>query len=175
MISTENKQDCYQALIDTPLGPMIAIADEESLYLLEFMDRRGLTREIERLRKRTKSDILPGSTAPIRSIENELSQYFEGTLKVFKTPLCFLGSPFQKHVWEELQKIPFGETRSYAQLAVMIGKPSACRAVANANGANQIAIVIPCHRVINSSGELGGYAGGLPRKKWLIEHERKVS
>lgn len=157
--------------LDTKLGPMIAIADETALYLLEFVDRRGLEREVERLRKRTKSAILPGITNPIRSIETELSQYFEGRLQVFKTPLCFLGSPFQKHVWEELQKIPFGETRSYAQLATLIGKPSAFRAVANANGANQFAIVIPCHRVINSNGDLGGYGGGLPRKKWLIAHE----
>lgn len=159
--------------LDTRLGPMIAIGDEEALYLLEFVDRRGLEREVERLRKRTESAILPGVTAPIRSIEKELNQYFEGHLKEFKTPLHFLGSPFQKRVWEELQNIPFGETRSYAGLAATIGKPSAFRAVANANGANQFAIVIPCHRVINSNGELGGYGGGLPRKKWLINHEKK--
>ncbi|MBX9621972.1 MAG: trifunctional transcriptional activator/DNA repair protein Ada/methylated-DNA--[protein]-cysteine S-methyltransferase [Alphaproteobacteria bacterium] len=159
--------------LDTRLGPMIAVGDEEALYLLEFVDRRGLEREVERLRKRTKSAILPGITAPIRSIEKELCQYFEGHLKEFKTPLHFLGSLFQKRVWEELQNIPFGETRSYAELAAIIGKPSAFRAVANANGANQFAIVIPCHRVINSNGELGGYDGGLPRKKWLLAHERK--
>lgn len=159
--------------LDTKLGPMIAIGDEEALYLLEFVDRRGLEREVERLRKRTKSAILPGITQPIRSIEKELSQYFEGNLKEFKTPLYLLGSPFQKRVWDELQKIPFGETRSYAELAATIGKPSAFRAVANANGVNQFAIVIPCHRVINSNGELGGYGGGLPRKKWLIAHERQ--
>jgi AraC family transcriptional regulator of adaptative response/methylated-DNA-[protein]-cysteine methyltransferase len=159
--------------LDTKLGPMIAIGDEEALYLLEFVDRRGLEREVERLRQRTKSAILPGITEPIRSIEVELNQYFEGKLKAFKTPLYFLGSPFQKRVWEELQKIPYGETRSYAQLAVTIGKPSAFRAVANANGANQFAIVIPCHRVINSNGDLGGYGGGLPRKKWLINHEKQ--
>ncbi len=159
--------------LDTRLGPMVAIGDEEALYLLEFVDRRGLEREVERLRQRTRSAILPGTTAVIQSIKNELSQYFESTLKTFKTPLYLLGSPFQKHVWEELQRIPYGETRSYAQLAVTIGKPSAFRAVANANGANQFAIVIPCHRVINSNGELGGYGGGLPRKKWLIAHERK--
>lgn len=159
--------------LDTKLGPMIAIGDEEALYLLEFVDRRGLEREVERLRKRTKSAILPGITEPIRSIETELSQYFEGKLHVFKTPLYLLGSLFQKRVWEELQKIPYGETRSYAQLAATIGKPSAFRAVANANGANQFAIVIPCHRVINSNGELGGYGGGLPRKKWLIHHEKQ--
>ena len=158
--------------LDTPLGPMIAIADENALYLLEFVDRRGLEREVERLRKKTKSAIIPGHTQPISSIEKELCRYFEGKLSEFKTPLFFLGSPFQKSVWEELKKIPPGETRTYSDLAVAIGRPSACRAVAQANGANQISIVIPCHRVINSNGELGGYGGGLARKKWLINHEK---
>ena len=151
--------------LDTKLGPMIAIADDEALYLLEFVDRRGLEREVERLRKRTKSAILPGTTDHIQSIEHELTQYFEGSLKEFKTPLHTLGSPFQTRVWEELQKIPYGETSSYAAIAVSIGKPTAFRAVANANGANQIAIVIPCHRVINSNGDLGGYGGGLTPQK----------
>lgn len=159
--------------LDTPLGPMIAIADEKALYLLEFVDRRGLEREVERLRKKTKSAIIPGHTQPVRSIENELKMYFEGTLIEFKTPLFFLGSPFQKRVWEELKKIPSGETRSYSEIAKAIGQPIAFRAVANANGANQFAIVIPCHRVINTNGELGGYGGGLTRKKWLINHEKQ--
>lgn len=159
--------------LDTQLGPMIAISDEEMLYLLEFVDRRGLEREVERLRQKTKSAIIPGSTQPIRSVEKELTLYFEGKLNAFKTPLLFLGSPFQKQVWKELQKIPYGETRSYADLAKSIGKPSAFRAVARANGSNQMALVIPCHRVINSSGELGGYSGGITRKQWLIHHENK--
>lgn len=159
--------------LDTPLGPMIAIANEGALYLLEFVDRRGLEREIERLREKTKSAIIPGVTHAISSIESELKQYFVGALRQFKTPLFLLGSPFQLHVWEELQKIPYGETRSYSDLAVALDKPSAFRAVATANGANQIAIVIPCHRVINLSGELGGYGGGLVRKKWLIHHEKQ--
>lgn len=159
--------------IDTPLGPMIAIADEQALYLLEFVDRRGLEREVERLRKKIKSAIIPGLTAPIQSIEKELKKYFEGSLIEFKTPLIFLGSPFQKRVWEELKKIPFGETRSYSEIATEMGQPTAFRAVANANGANQFAIIIPCHRVINANGELGGYGGGLTRKKWLINHEKQ--
>ncbi|MBY0292964.1 MAG: trifunctional transcriptional activator/DNA repair protein Ada/methylated-DNA--[protein]-cysteine S-methyltransferase [Alphaproteobacteria bacterium] len=159
--------------IDTKLGPMIAIADEAALYLLEFVDRRGLEREVECLRQKTKSAIIPGITPPIHSIEKELHAYFEGQLKEFKTSLFFWSSPFQKRVWEELQKIPFGETRSYAQLATTIGKPSAFRAVANANGANPFAIIIPCHRVINTNGDLGGYGGGIARKKWLINHEKK--
>lgn len=158
--------------LDTPLGPMIAIADEKALYLLEFVDRRGLEREVERLRKKTKSAIIPGHTQPISSIENELKKYFEGVLIEFKTPLFFLGSHFQKRVWEELKKIPSGETRSYSEIATAIGQPTAFRAVANANGANQFALVIPCHRVINTNGELGGYGGGLTRKKWLINHEK---
>ncbi len=116
--------------LDTLLGPMLAIADEQALYLLEFVDRRGLEREVERLRQKTESAIIPGSTKPIRSIENELRQYFEGKVREFKTPLLLLGSPFQKQVWEELKKIPPGETRSYSDIAKAVGKPSSFRAVA---------------------------------------------
>ncbi|MBW4840704.1 MAG: trifunctional transcriptional activator/DNA repair protein Ada/methylated-DNA--[protein]-cysteine S-methyltransferase, partial [Paenibacillaceae bacterium] len=105
------------AWLDTPLGPMIAIADEEALYLLEFVDRRGLEREVERLRKRTKSAVIPGFTGPIRSIERELAQYFDGRLTEFATPLRLLGTPFQQQVWTRLRQIPPGETRSYAELA----------------------------------------------------------
>lgn len=158
--------------LDTPLGPMVAIASEDALYLLEFVGCRWLDREVERLRQRTKSAIILGTTAPIASIEQELKAWFEGTLKTFKTPLCLLGTPFQKSVWEALCRIPYGETRSYLEQALMLCSPSACRAVANANGANQFAIVIPCHRIINRNGELGGYGGGIARKQWLIEHEK---
>jgi AraC family transcriptional regulator of adaptative response/methylated-DNA-[protein]-cysteine methyltransferase len=163
----------HASWLDTRLGPMIAIADEDALYLLEFVDRRGLEREVERLRQKMKAAIVPGSTQAIRSIEKELNLYFEGKLTEFKTPLFFLGSSFQKQVWDELKKIPYGKSRSYSDIAKSIGKPSAFRAVARANGANQIAIVIPCHRVINTNGDLGGYGGGLTRKKWLINHEKR--
>ncbi|CAM3763707.1 trifunctional transcriptional activator/DNA repair protein Ada/methylated-DNA--[protein]-cysteine S-methyltransferase [Cohnella lubricantis] len=161
------------AWLDTRLGPMIAIGDEDKLYLLEFVDRRGLEREVERLRKRTKAAIIPGETKPIHSIEKELAQYFDGKLTEFSTPLYLMGSPFQQSVWEQLRQIPPGETRSYADIAGALGKPTAFRAVAQANGANQLAIVIPCHRVINSDGGLGGYGGGLVRKEWLLTHERQ--
>ncbi|MGG4145162.1 trifunctional transcriptional activator/DNA repair protein Ada/methylated-DNA--[protein]-cysteine S-methyltransferase [Paenibacillus algorifonticola] len=163
------------AWLDTRLGPMMAIGDEQHLYLLEFVDRRGLEREVERLRKRTKSAIIPGTTASIQSIERELALYFDGKLTEFKTPLFLLGSPFQQSVWAQLVQIPPGETRSYADIAVALEKPTAFRAVAQANGANQLAIIIPCHRVINSNGELGGYGGGLSRKNWLLQHERQAS
>ncbi|HWO54515.1 MAG TPA: trifunctional transcriptional activator/DNA repair protein Ada/methylated-DNA--[protein]-cysteine S-methyltransferase [Paenibacillus cookii] len=161
------------AWLDTRLGPMIAIADDEGLYLLEFVDRRGLEREMERLRQRTKCAIIPGTAEPIQRIEQELSQYFDGEFKGFKTPVHYLGTPFQTSVWDELRKILPGETRSYAELAVSVGKPSAFRAVAQANGMNQLAIIVPCHRVINSNGGLGGYGGGLTRKQWLINHEKQ--
>lgn len=159
--------------LDTPLGPMIAIADEQALYLLEFVDRRTLERNVERLGKNLKSTITLGHTQPLGSIESELAQYYNGKLREFKTPLFVQGSPFQQLVWEELKKIPPGETRSYLDVAFAVGKPSAVRAVAQACGANQIAVVIPCHRVINTNGGLGGYAGGLTRKNWLIDHEKK--
>jgi AraC family transcriptional regulator of adaptative response/methylated-DNA-[protein]-cysteine methyltransferase len=162
----------YAAWIDTPLGPMTAVADERSLYLLEFVDRRGLEREIERLRVRLKAGIAPGRTAPIAQIEKELAAYFAGRGAAFKTPLVRFGSPFQNAVWDALLTIPPGETWSYAELARAVGRPRAVRAVGTANGANQFAIVIPCHRVINANGELGGYGGGIPRKRWLLDHER---
>ncbi|MBS0359091.1 MAG: bifunctional transcriptional activator/DNA repair protein Ada [Proteobacteria bacterium] len=158
--------------IDTPLGAMIAIADDDGLYLLEFADRRGLEREIERLRKKLKAAIIPGETSIIQSIESEISDYFAGKNFVFKTNVHLLGSTFQKLVWEELKKIPVGDTRSYLELAKILKRPSAFRAIAQVNGANQLAIVIPCHRVINTNGELGGYGGGITRKQWLLNHEK---
>jgi AraC family transcriptional regulator, regulatory protein of adaptative response / methylated-DNA-[protein]-cysteine methyltransferase len=160
--------------IDTKLGPMIGISDEKSLYLLEFVDRRGLEREVERLRIKTQAAIIPGNTGPLRSIERELEAYFNGTLSAFHTPLSMIGTPFQLRVWNELKRIPIGETRSYTEVAESLEHPSAVRAVARANGCNQLAIIVPCHRVIRASGDLAGYAGGLTRKKWLIEHERKM-
>lgn len=157
---------------DTKLGLMIAIADETELYLLEFVETRDLEREVERLRVKTKAAITPGITDPIKSITLELEYYFSGKLMQFKTPLCLLGSPFQRVVWKELMRIPYGQTRSYMAQAEAIGQNKAYRAVANANGANQLAIIIPCHRIINSNGKLGGYGGGVTRKQWLIEHEK---
>lgn len=160
-------------LIDTPLGPMVAIGNEEALYVLEFINRRGLERETEKFHKRIQATVIPGKTRPIDSIRGELDQYFKGTLKDFHTPIQTIGSPFQKSVWLELSNIPFGETRSYFDIAKALNNPGAVRAVGSANGANQIAIVIPCHRVINIGGKLGGYGGGIDRKEWLLAHEKK--
>ncbi len=157
---------------DTPLGPMLAIANEEALYLLEFTERRHLQKEIDRLQSQEPSPILPGEPAPILQIKEELAQYFAGKLKAFCTPISPIGSPFQLLVWEELRKIPLGHTLSYAKLAALIGKPTACRAVARANSTNHLALIIPCHRVINQNGKLGGYAGGIEKKERLLELEK---
>ncbi|MEM9243074.1 MAG: trifunctional transcriptional activator/DNA repair protein Ada/methylated-DNA--[protein]-cysteine S-methyltransferase [Pseudomonadota bacterium] len=158
--------------LDTPLGPMLTVVDDDYLYLLEFVGRRGLEREIERLRKRLKIAIIPGETKITAQIKTELNHYFKGDCLTFKTPIYLLGSDFQKNVWRALQTIPTGETRSYLQIAEQINHPKAFRAVAQANGANQLAIIIPCHRVINANGELGGYGGGISRKAWLLQHEK---
>lgn len=163
-----NKLKC--AWIETILGPMMAIADEKALYLLEFGDRKNLEREIEKMKQNFV--IVEGRTDPIHSIEIELKMYFAGSLKDFKTPLFIGGTPFQKLVWNELQKIPNGETRSYSEIAKALNKPTAFRAVAMANSSNQLAILVPCHRVINANGDIGGYAGGINKKEWLLFHEK---
>ena len=160
--------------IETPIGSMIAIAKENSLYLLEFTDRRGLEKEIENLRKKFNGAIIPGTNQLLKNLKNELNSYFLGELKDFTIPLARdLGTPFQRKIWQLLQTIPSGETRSYKELAILFGNSNASRAVARANGTNQISILIPCHRIINTNGELGGYGGGVQRKKWLLEMEKK--
>lgn len=150
---------------------MIAIADDQNLYLLDFIDRPNLEQAVEQLRLKLHANIIPGLNSPIKSIEDEIQSYFERTLTEFKTPMSTIGSPFQRAVWQALLRIPYGTTISYAELAANIKQPTAYRAVANANGANRIVIAIPCHRVINSNGGLGGYGGGIERKQLLLEHE----
>lgn len=164
-------QHLKSASIDTPLGPMIAIADNTALYLLEFIERIHLENEITRLQKKMNAVIVSGETKITRQITAEIKKYFAGKLAAFKTPIILSGSLFQKKVWKALLTIPPGSITSYLNIAKKIKKPTAFRAVANAIGANQLAIIVPCHRVINSSGKLGGYAAGISRKEWLISHE----
>ncbi|MAZ38797.1 MAG: bifunctional transcriptional activator/DNA repair enzyme protein Ada [Legionellales bacterium] len=159
--------------IDTPLGAMVAIASEHALFLLAFVDTRGLARDVERLRVRLKAAIVPGDNAILQQIKNELSDYFLGEKLTFNVPIEIIGTEFQQKVWRMLQTIPVGKTWSYSTLAIAVGQPTACRAVANANGRNQLALIIPCHRVINVNGQIGGYAGGIARKAWLLAHEEK--
>ena len=160
----------------TPLGPMIAGATEHALLLLEFADRRSLETEIDQIRAKTGRVAVPGLSAPIRTILDELEAYFAGRLRDFTVPLETPGSDFQLAGWEGLRAIPYGETRSYGEQTRRLGfPPESVRAVARANGENRIAIVIPCHRVIGADGRLTGYGGGLWRKRRLLDLEREVA
>jgi AraC family transcriptional regulator of adaptative response/methylated-DNA-[protein]-cysteine methyltransferase len=161
--------------IETPLGVMIAGATEEGICLLEFHDRKILDSEYKDLSRLLETVIVEGENNYLRALRKQLKEYFEGKRKEFTIPLVFPGTEFQQAVWNELQTIPFGSTRSYQEQAVALNMPDSVRAVANANGMNRISIVIPCHRVIGSDGRLTGYGGGLRRKKWLLDHERKYS
>ncbi len=163
----------YISRLTTPIGPMFACASDEGLCLLEFVERKMLETEFRDLQKRLKATILAGENDHIRQVKRELAEYFAGSRQTFDVPLHTPGTDFQQSVWQELLKIPYGKTRSYQAQAEKLGKPKAVRAVANANGCNRIAIVIPCHRVIGKNGHLTGYAGGLERKKWLLEHESR--
>jgi AraC family transcriptional regulator of adaptative response/methylated-DNA-[protein]-cysteine methyltransferase len=161
--------------LDTPLGAMLAVAGRDGLSLLEFVDRRGLEAQIAGLRRRLGCAIVPGPAEPLDAIADELERYFAGTLTRFTVPLELPGTPFQVKVWNRLMRIPFGETLSYRELAADIGRPGAQRAVGRANGDNRLAILVPCHRVVRANGSLCGYGGGLWRKKWLLDHEKRVA
>ena len=160
--------------IPTPLGDMIAVSSRSRLHLLEFMDRKGLPAELKRLQASSNEGIGIGAMPPSEQAEAELSNFFAARSDRFETPLALVGSAFTRAVWDALREIPAGETRSYSDIARRIGRPSATRAVARANGANQIALMIPCHRVIGADGSLTGYGGGLWRKQRLIEIERQL-
>lgn len=161
--------------IDTPLGDMIAISSAKHLHLLEFVERKALPKELSQLAQSVKGDIGIGRFAPTEQVRAELSAYFAGNSAQFETPLAQSGSAFAQSVWTELQNIPAGRTQTYAQIAANIGRPEATRAVARANGANQIALLVPCHRVLAADGALTGYGGGLWRKQRLIEIETQYS
>ena len=158
--------------IATPLGPMIAGATDDGVCLLEFSDRQRIATQLEALRRRWDCAIVPGDSPHLARLAEELAQYFARERREFSVPIVLEGSPFQLRVWRGLQRIPYGETRSYEELACSLGAPAAQRAVGRANGLNRIAIVVPCHRVVNKSGKLGGYGGGLWRKQFLLDLER---
>ena len=166
-------EECLLARrIETPLGTMLALADGQGLRLLEFVDRRGLERELVGLRRRLKCVIVPGDNVALEKTANQLGEYFTGKRMKFDLPLAPVGSDFQQRVWAELRRIAPGKTRSYADMAKRLGIPKAPRAIGRANGSNMLAIVIPCHRVIRADGSLCGYAGGIWRKQRLLDHER---
>jgi AraC family transcriptional regulator of adaptative response/methylated-DNA-[protein]-cysteine methyltransferase len=172
--TTAKARDClFAERIETPLGTMLAVADDEGLRLLEFGNRRALERELPILRQRLRKSVVPGEHRHLDAIRTQLTDYFAGKNLEFDLPVAPVGSKFQLRAWEILRSIPVGETRSYSWMAQRLGDPSARRAVGRANGTNMLCIIIPCHRVIRADGSLCGYGGGLWRKKWLLEHERR--
>lgn len=159
--------------IDTPSGEMTMIADSHTIHLLQFSDLKNLNQEIESIRFKTDSTLSHDESDVIRLLKDELKLYFEGKLFKFETPINFSGTEFQKSVWEEAISIEYGITKSYEDLSIILKKPRAFRTVANALSNNHILLLIPCHRIINKSGGISGYKGGVERKKWLSEHEKK--
>jgi len=167
--------DCIvTSWLESPLGPLVMGATNKGVCLLEFSDRRMLETQFTTLRNRFECAIVPGNHEHLEQLEEELARYLAGKLTEFQVPLIYPGTPFQQKVWSGLLQIPYGETCSYEDLARAVGSPNAQRAVGTANGMNRIAIVIPCHRVVNKDGQLGGYGGGLWRKKYLLDLERRV-
>lgn len=158
--------------IETPLGAMLAVSDAKALYLLEFLDRKALPGELKRLSADAHGDIGLGCPQPTQTARRALAAYFDGTDARLDVPIATGGSAFARAVWAALRQIPAGETRSYGQLARGLGRPTATRAVARANGANRIALIVPCHRVIGADGGLTGYGGGIWRKDRLLALER---
>ena len=160
---------------NTPLGEMVAYAADQGLCLLEFADRPALQRETQDLEAHFNTRVTPADHPLFPILNDQLAAFFRGDSQTFNIALYAPGTSFQQAAWNALLAIPAGETRSYAEQAAALGKPSAVRAVARANGQNRIAIIIPCHRIIGSDGSLTGYGGGIHRKQWLLDHEQAMT
>lgn len=155
--------DKHHTVIDSPYGPLTLVADDGILCGLYMTEQRHRPPE-ESFGARDET--------LFAEAEEQLEAYFSGDLKEFTLELHLHGTPFQRTVWERLREIPYGETRSYGELAAALGNPSASRAVGLANGKNPIGIIVPCHRVVGANGSLTGYGGGLDRKRRLLDLER---
>lgn len=174
--------DCagYPAVLNvarfgTPVGEMLAVSASDGLCLLEFADKKHLQRELNQLHTALQANFSWQKSAYHETLQQELADYFAGRLKTFTTPLHIIGTDFQKQAWQALLTVPYGATISYKEQAQQLGNPRAVRAVAAANGQNKLSILIPCHRIIGSDGRLTGYAGGLARKKFLLDLESGMS
>lgn len=158
--------------IETELGLMVAAATDRGICMFEFADYKHLELELKQLATAFRAPLVQGENSHIKALKKQLEEYFNGKRRNFDIPLDLVGTEFQKQVWLSLLEIPYGFTATYAKQAELLGKPSAVRAVANANGKNKISIILPCHRIIGSDGSLTGYGGGIWRKKKLLEFER---
>ncbi|MCG3138552.1 MAG: Bifunctional transcriptional activator/DNA repair enzyme Ada [Phycisphaerae bacterium] len=162
-------------LLTSPIGPLLVVATEQALCRLDFVDRQSSAAQLQKLVNNSAEPLFPGSNAVLKQLQTELDGYFAGNLQQFTVPLSVQGTDFQMRVWKALQNIPYGQTLSYGQLAEKINRPNAQRAVGMANHNNRIAILIPCHRVVNHNGQLGGYGGGLWRKQFLLNLEQQIN
>lgn len=155
----------YWCLAPSPVGELLLIGDGTHLRGLWFEGHEEWP---------PKQPDWHWDEAPFRAVRRQLDEYFSGERRAFELPLAPQGTPFQQRVWTELQKIPYGVTISYGELATRLGDAKAARAVGLANGRNPISIVVPCHRVIGTNGALTGYGGGIENKRWLLVHERAL-
>jgi O-6-methylguanine DNA methyltransferase len=162
-------------MLATPLGPMLAGATDDGICLLEFTDRPMLPTQLAVLSRRLRRPAVAGRHPLLDVLQDQLFAYFAGERLTFDLPLVAPGSSFQERTWAALRGIAPGSTISYEELAIEAGRPGAQRAAGTANGANRLAVLVPCHRVVRKGGELGGYGGGLWRKAWLLDHERRVA
>lgn len=164
--------DLFSTNIDTPIGEMLAIANANGVLLLLFRDDEKLEWETAKIRQHSQMEISTQENPVLCSLVSELEEYFSGKRERFSVKVSPRGTNFQQRAWQALSEIPFGKAVSYRRQAEMMGSASAIRAAAAANAANRICILIPCHRVLTSSGKIGGYRGGVWRKKWLINFEQ---
>jgi AraC family transcriptional regulator of adaptative response/methylated-DNA-[protein]-cysteine methyltransferase len=169
------RKTIHLATVDSPIGILTVGEVDGRVVLLAFGDVEAAEDEIARIRRALAADQLMRTTPVLAQLKRELAEYFAGDRREFTVPLHPVGTSFQQTAWQGLLEIPYGATRSYAQLAESIGHPRAVRAVGSANGRNPISILIPCHRVIASGGGLGGYGGGLDRKRLLLDLETRVA
>lgn len=165
----------FRLRVKTGIGPMMAGATETHLVMLEFEHRRMYDMQLERVRKSLAAEFVPGKSPLFEQLTDELDEYFAGRRTEFDVPIRLTGTNFQTKVWKALLRIPTGTTSTYARVAKSIGAPNAVRAVGKANGDNRISILVPCHRLIGSDGQLVGYGGGLWRKKKLLDVEARMA
>lgn len=165
-----------QCEIKTPLGMMVALGNDQAVSFLAFEESDHFLDTLRSFMFKQSqyghTDVNQQPGAALLSLHHEITAYFAGTLQIFKTPIALHGTDFQKMSWRALCDVPYGETISYAKQAENMGRPAACRAVASANAANYLSIIVPCHRIIQKNGKIGGYAGGVNRKEWLLNHEK---
>jgi O-6-methylguanine DNA methyltransferase len=175
MAAPDTSSDLPRVSIDwvaSPVGPLVLGATSTAVVLLEFSCAEEIAAQLDRTRKCLNHPLVHESNSLLTELRSQLAEYFSGTRHAFDLPLAYQGTEFQSRVWTALRSIPFGETRSYGAIAKALGDPGAMRAVGAANGVNPIAIVIPCHRVVNANGTLGGFGGGAWRKQLLLDLEQ---